>query len=107
MTTDGTHAIMSDGTDKLTYLLPPGMKPVKTINVTENGIPVKFINELEWIKGYIFANVWQTNYIIKIDPTSGKVKGKMDLTSVSYTHLRAHETVLDLVCRLLLEKKQP
>ncbi len=84
MTTDGKHAIMSDGTDKLTYMLPPGMKAVKTVNVTENGIPVKSLNELEWIKGFIYANIWQTNFVVKINPSSGNIVGKMDLTSLKY-----------------------
>jgi len=82
MTTDGTHVIMSDGTDKLTYLLPPDMKVVKSLTITENDISVLNVNELEWIKGYIYANVWMTNDIIRIDPANGKVVGKMDLTSL-------------------------
>lgn len=82
MTTDGTHIIMSDGTDMLSYLLPPEMKVVKTVRVTENDISVLNVNELEWIKGYIFANVWLTNDIIKIDPSTGKVVAKMDVSSL-------------------------
>jgi glutamine cyclotransferase len=82
MTTDGKHAIMSDGTSKLTYLLPPDMKAVKSIDVTENGYGLGNLNELEWIKGYIYANIWQSNLIVKIDPSTGKVVGKMDLTSL-------------------------
>lgn len=84
MTTDGTHAIMSDGTDKLTFFMPPAMKPVKTLSVTESGVPVKSLNELEWIKGFIYANVWQTNYIVKINPNNGNVVAKMDLTALKY-----------------------
>ncbi|HRG43832.1 MAG: glutaminyl-peptide cyclotransferase [Bacteroidetes bacterium] len=82
MTTDGKHAIMSDGTDQLSFLLPPDMKVVKTVRVTEDGISVLNVNELEWVKGYIFANIWTTNDVIKIDPNTGKVVGKMDLSSL-------------------------
>ena len=82
LTTDGKHVIMSDGTDQLTYFLPPEMKVVKTTRITENDISVLNINELEWIKGFIYANVWQTSDIIKIDPANGKVVGKIDLTSL-------------------------
>lgn len=80
LTTDGTHLIMSDGTSKITYFMPPDMAKTKTIDVTIDGQPLMYINELEWIDGFIFANVWQTNFIVKIDPTSGKVVGQMDLT---------------------------
>lgn len=82
MTTDGKHVIMSDGTDQISYLLPPEMKVVKKTTVTENDISVININELEWIKGFIYANVWQTNDIVKIDPSNGKVVGRLDLTSL-------------------------
>lgn len=82
MTTDGTHAIMSDGTDILTYLMPPDMKVFKTVRVTENDISVLNINELEWIKGYIFANIWMSDEVIKIDPATGKVVGRLNLSSL-------------------------
>ncbi len=81
-TTDGTSLIMSDGTNVLTYLNPSNQTPLKTINVTENGFALDYLNELEYIKGYIYANVWMTNFIVKIDPTSGKVVGKLDLTQL-------------------------
>ena len=82
MTTDGTYLIMNDGTDVITYLDPATMKPVKTIHVTENDSPLAQTNELEYINGYLYANVWQTDLIVKIDPASGKVVGKMDLSSL-------------------------
>jgi glutaminyl-peptide cyclotransferase len=83
LTHDGVNLIMSDGTDKLTYLDTTTMKAVKTINITdENGVVSK-INELEYVNGFIFANQWQTNYILKIDPRSAKVVARMDLTSLA------------------------
>lgn len=81
MTTDGTHLIMSDGTNRLTYLDSASLKPVKTISVSDNKGPVANLNELEYINGFIYANVYTTNYIVKIDP-SGKVVGRIDLTSL-------------------------
>ncbi len=73
LTTDGTYLIMSDGTDTLTFLNPGNFIPIKTLAITENNIGVKKINELEFINGFIYANVWQTNNIIKIDTANGKV----------------------------------
>jgi glutamine cyclotransferase len=82
MTTDGASLIMSDGTDKLTYLNPKTLTQEKILSVTENNTPLVSINELEFIKGFIFANVWQENVIVKINPSNGKVVGKLDLSSL-------------------------
>jgi glutamine cyclotransferase len=83
MTTDGTSLIMSDGSSDLTYLNPNTLEPVKTIPVYENDYLMGYLNELEYIKGYIYANIWMTNYIVKIDPKTGKIIGKIDLTSIN------------------------
>lgn len=82
MTTDGTHLIMSDGTSNISYLDPDTFKLVKILGVTDNNGPVSNINELELINGFLYANQWQTSYILKIDPSSGKVVGKLDLSSL-------------------------
>ena len=82
LTTDSNSLIMSDGTNTLTWLDPASLKPVKTLAVTENGIALDSLNELEYIKGYIYANRYLKNYIVKIDPASGNVVGKLDLTSL-------------------------
>jgi len=82
MTTDGKHLIMSDGTSVLTYLDPQSLQPVKTINVTKYDQSEKLINELEYINGFIYANVWLSNYIVKIDPSNGKIVGRIDLGSI-------------------------
>lgn len=84
LTTDGSELIMSDGTDSLNYLGLKDLHPTKVIRVTENGVPINNLNELEYIKGYIYANIWTTNYIVKIDPLNGKVIGKLDLTSLHF-----------------------
>jgi len=82
MTSDGKQLIFSDGTFNLTYFDPDELKPVKTLEVTENGYALRALNELEYIKGYIYANVWLTNRIVKIDPSNGHVVGEMDITSL-------------------------
>jgi glutamine cyclotransferase len=82
LTTDGTDLIMSDGTNNLVYLNPEKLNVVKTISVSENGIKQDKLNELEFINGYIYANVWMTNIIVKIDPQSGKILGKLNLTTL-------------------------
>lgn len=83
LTTDGTNLVMSDGTNYLTYLDPKDFHIVKVLGVTENDYALDYLNELEYIKGYIYANVWMKNVIVKIDPASGEVIGKLDLTTLS------------------------
>ena len=83
MTTDGKYLIMSDGTFKLTYIDPNNFQVIKSVSVTENGYVKENLNELEYIKGYIYANIWTKNIIVKIDPTSGKVIGQIDLTPLA------------------------
>ncbi len=86
ITNDGTYLIISNGTDKIYYVLPDEatntMKQSKIISVADNTGSVDSINELEYIDGYIYANRWQTNDILKIDPANGHVVGKIDLTGL-------------------------
>ena len=82
ITQNGDHLIMSDGTDKLRFLDAENFSEVKEISVTLNGNPVPRINELEWINGEIFANIWQSDLIIRINPESGAVIGIIDLTGI-------------------------
>jgi glutamine cyclotransferase len=82
LTTDGKSIIMSDGTSALTYLDPTTQKPTKTITVTRDGQPLTMINELEYIDGFIFANVWLTNNIVKIDPSTGNVVASLDMNPI-------------------------
>ncbi len=83
MTTDGTHLIMSDGTHKLTYLDPNTLQATKTISVHENGYVKDKLNEIEFINGYIYANIWMTNTIVKINPEDGNIVGLLDLTALA------------------------
>ncbi len=82
LTNDGKHLIMSDGTNILTYLDPVSYKPVKKIQVYNDKNPVLYLNELEYSDGYIYANVWATNMIVKIDPETGKVVSKIDMDGI-------------------------
>lgn len=82
LTTDSSALIMSDGTSNLTYLDPANLRPVKVLPVTLSGTPLDSLNELEYIKGYLYANRYLQNYIVKIDPANGKVLAKLDLTSI-------------------------
>lgn len=83
LTHDGHHLIMSDGTEKLIYLDTTTFEPVKTVRVKdENGFVTK-LNELEYMEGYMLANQWETNRILKIDPQSGNVVGILDLTPLA------------------------
>ncbi len=73
MTDDGHQIILSDGTSRLRFLNPATMAVARTLDVTVNGRPLKYLNELEYIDGQIWANVWMTPYIVRIDPGSGEV----------------------------------
>lgn len=83
LTTDGVHLIMSDGSNKLSYLDPGTLQVVKTLSVTENGYAKDNLNELEYIKGFLYANIWLTNTIVKIDPADGSIVGMLDLTALA------------------------
>lgn len=83
LTTDGKSIIMSDGTSYITYLDPTSYIPTKIISVKEGNYDLIYLNELEYIKGFIYANIWMTNTIVKIDPNTGDVVGKMDLSSLA------------------------
>lgn len=82
LTSDGKYLIMSDGSPTLTFLDPETYTPVKRIRVTSANRPVANLNELEFINGLIYANVWQTDWIAMIDPDSGRVAGWLDLTGL-------------------------
>ncbi|PVD50605.1 glutamine cyclotransferase [Terrimonas sp.] len=81
ITHDNTNLIISDGTDKLYYVRPSDFKLMKVISVSNNLGPVNNLNELEYIDGFIYANQWETDYILKIDPSSGFVKGVLDFSN--------------------------
>lgn len=79
LTHDNKNLIMSDGTEKVYYLDTASLKVVKTLTVTDGTTKIKNINELEYVDGFLFANVWETTVIVKIDPATGKIVGKINL----------------------------
>jgi glutamine cyclotransferase len=83
MTNDGTNLIVSNGSSSLYYYEPSTFKLLKEVAITENGSTVPNINELEFIDGYVYANQWQYDYIIKIDPSKGTVVSKLDLGGIT------------------------
>ena len=83
MTNDSTHLIYSDGTPYIYFMDPTTFKHVKRIEITNPyGLLVSKINELEYINGYIYANQWETELILKIDPTTGKVVAQADIRPI-------------------------
>lgn len=83
LTHDGKRLIMSDGTADLRFLDPDTLKETRRVTVTDDGKPVTMLNELEYVKGEVLANVWQTNRIARIDPATGRVTGWIDLTGLA------------------------
>ena len=82
LTRDSKHLYMSDGSPVLRILDPDTLTATGSIMVTDNGEPVTNLNELEWVKGEIYANVWMTNRIARIDPATGHVIGWIDLSGL-------------------------
>lgn len=93
LTEDGTNLYMSDGTHVIRVIDPENFKTVKTIVVKdERGRPVMQLNELEWIKGEIWANIWQRDIIVRIDPSTGNVVGRIDLEKLADEERRKNAT---------------
>lgn len=82
LTQDGTHLIMSDGSATLYFLDPHRFTEVRRIQVHDHRGPVPLLNELEFVGGDIFANVWRSAHILRIDPDSGRVTGYIDLSTL-------------------------
>ena len=82
LTHDGKHLILSDGTSTLHFLDPETLQVVRNILVRDRGTPVKELNELEFIHGQIYANVWHSNRIARISPHTGNVLGWIDLSGL-------------------------
>ncbi len=82
ITHDATRLIMSDGTSILRFLDPQTYQPIGTLEVTYQGKPLANLNELEFVRGRIFANVWQSNSIVVIDPANGRVTAQINLAGL-------------------------
>ncbi len=96
LTYDGKRLIMSDGTPSLYFLDPTTFKRTGSVTVTGPDGPIRNLNELEFVDGQVYANVWQTEKIVRIDPRSGKVTAFIDLTGLlPRTDLTAGADVLN------------
>lgn len=92
LTTDSTMLIMSNGTSVLIFIDPATFLTVRTVNVTERGDAVMSLNELEWIDGKIWANIWRSDRIVRIDPSTGVVDAELDLTGLLPNAERSYDT---------------
>jgi glutamine cyclotransferase len=79
LTTDGESLIMSDGTNQIRFLNPSSYEVKRTIEIFDNNQPLRELNELEYVKGEIYANIWHSDRIARIDPQTGKVLAWIDL----------------------------
>lgn len=95
ITHDGTRFVMSDGTPRLYFLDPETLRRVSEVPVTWEGDPVDGLNELEYVEGHVFANVWPTDRIAVIDPTTGHVVSWLDLRGLLPAEERADADVLN------------
>lgn len=95
LTTDGTDLIMSDGTEQLRVLDPATFVEKRRILVSAAGVPLPRLNELEYVKGEIFANIWMTDTIARIAPDTGRVTGYIDLRGLLTPAERARTDVLN------------
>src|SRR5215217_1560000 len=82
LTTDGQSLILSDGSPGIRFIDPGDFRVTRTINVTDRNRPIRELNELEFVNGEIYANVWHENRIATIDPQSGRVNSWIDLTGL-------------------------
>ncbi len=95
LTHDGTHLIMSDGSAVLRFLDPYTFAVQREVLVTDGGRPVVRLNELEYVNGEVFANVWQTDWVVRIDPHTGRVLGWVDLSGLLTADERQGADVLN------------
>lgn len=95
LTQNGADIIMSDGTPELRFLDPATLAERRRVTVTAQGRPVERLNELEWVNGEIFANVWHTAFIVRIDPASGRVTGVIDLRPLIEENRNDEDAVLN------------
>ena len=82
LTRNATHFLMTDGTPDIRVIDPNTLKVTSTIHVTADGKPLANLNEIEWVKGQIYVNVWMTHRIARVDPKTGHVLAWIDLTGL-------------------------
>jgi len=96
LTHNNKELIMSAGTEKLYFLDTTNLAVTRTLTVTYQGEKMKNLNELEYVDGYVFANVYETNRIVKIDLSNGKVVGRLDLSALADEIKRMYPNALEL-----------
>ena len=84
LTHDGHSLILSDGTNRIRFLDPVSFQVQRTISVYDNGQPLTDLNELEYIKGEIYANIWRSDRIVRLDPHTGKINAWIDMTGLHH-----------------------
>jgi len=104
ITHDGKNLIVSDGTDKIHFLDTATLKEIKVLDVKQGSSPIDKLNELEFIDGYLFANRWMTNEVLKIDLSNGNVVGRLDLTELARQANQVNPTA-DVLNGIAYEKK--
>jgi glutamine cyclotransferase len=82
LTTDGRSLVMTDGTNRIRFLDPATFQVTRTIDVFAHGRPVDRLNGLEFVKGELYANVWQTEFVLRIDPATGRVLSSIDFVGI-------------------------
>ncbi len=82
LTTDGRQLILSDGSARLRFLDPKTFQETRSVTVVAAGRPVSRLNELEYVRGEVFANVWHTDHVVRVDPVTGRVTGVIDFAGL-------------------------
>ena len=104
ITHDNKNLIVSDGTNKIHFLDTATLQEIRVIEVKENSQPVDKLNELEYIEGYLFANRWMTNELVKVDLASGEVVGRLDLSKLALEANQSNPSA-DVLNGIAYEKK--
>jgi glutamine cyclotransferase len=94
ITHDGDNLIVSDGSANLRFLDPDTLQETRRVLVSSKGTPINYLNELEYINGEVWANVWYQDIIVRIDPATGNVNSVVDLAGL-YPERRSREDVLN------------
>ncbi len=79
-TSDGTSLIVSDGSNRIRFMNPKTLAITKTLSVMNGFTPVHHLNELEWVNGSLWANIWQSNSVVQIDPNTGRILRNIDFS---------------------------
>jgi glutamine cyclotransferase len=95
LTYDGEYLIMSDGTTDLRFLDPADFSVKRTVTVTDDGRPRDYLNELEYIDGEVWANIWQEDLIARIDPDDGRIIGWIDMSALYPAAARPNDAVVN------------